>query len=225
MLANILLQHRPYYPVVEFNRAQDRLLPMDFTANNKDLTQEILDNTGLFSAYINHLLARHGCRYGIGGYAEHRTIYARSAHFNAPEEPRRLHLGIDIWGPAGTPVYAPLDGYVHSFRFNDHYGDYGPTIILAHRLKGLTFHTLYGHLSLPDLEGLHENKAVKAGQLLAHFGQPHENGNWPPHLHFQVIENMQGYKGDYPGVCRYSERQQYLANCPNPGLLLQLPAS
>ena len=29
-------------------------------------------------------------------------------------------------------------------------------------------------------------------------------------------------KGDYPGVCRYSERDKYLANCPNPDLILQL---
>jgi hypothetical protein len=31
---------------------------------------------------------------------------------------------------------------------------------------------------------------------------------------------MEGRKGDYPGVCKYSERKKYLANCPDPDLIL-----
>jgi murein DD-endopeptidase MepM/ murein hydrolase activator NlpD len=73
---------------------------------------------------------------------------------------------------------------------------------------------------LKDLEGLTEGKRIKAGERIAHFGEPHENGHWPPHLHFQLIIDMEGKKGDYPGVCKYSEREKYLSNCPNPDLLL-----
>jgi hypothetical protein len=51
-----------------------------------------------------------------------------------------------------------------------------------------------------------------------------ENGNWPPHLHFQLIIDMQGMKGDYPGVCKFSERERYLANCPDADLLLNMMA-
>lgn len=137
-------------------------------------------------------------------------------------EPRRLHLGTDIWGLAGTPVYAPLGGMVHSFAFNDHFGDYGATLILLHQLDGLPFYTLYGHLSLRDIAHISEGQYVNRGQEIAHFGQPHENGHWPPHLHFQIIFDIGLYEGDYPGVCRYAERERYLSNCPDPDLVLQM---
>src|SRR6186713_828858 len=95
-------------------------------------------------------------------FSTSRTIYAGNPHFDTEEEPRRLHLAVDIWGPAGTIVYAPLDGKIHSFRYNDQHGDYGATIILQHQLSGHIFHTLYGHLSLADLEGLSVNDKVVA---------------------------------------------------------------
>lgn len=137
-------------------------------------------------------------------------------------EPRRLHLGTDIWGLAGTPIYAPLGGMIHSFAFNDNFGDYGATLILLHQLDGLPFYTLYGHLSLRDIAHISEGQYVNRGQEIAHFGPPQENGYWPPHLHFQIIYNIGLYDGDYPGVCRYSERERYLTNCPNPDVMLQL---
>jgi peptidoglycan LD-endopeptidase LytH len=127
---------------------------------------------------------------------------------------------MDIWGPAGTPVYAPLAATVHSFGFNDAYGDYGATLILQHELDGYLFHTLYGHLSLASIQDKQEGQEIEAGQWIAAFGAPEENGQWPPHLHFQVVRDMQGFKGDYPGVCKFSEREKYLANCPDADLLL-----
>jgi len=222
MLNNILQNHQPFQPVVLLDPEIDRLLIMDFTDRNTSLTTEILDDTHRFTDYVYQLLKEHDCTFGIGGYAEHRTIYARSEHFSTGEEPRRLHLGIDIWGPVGTPVFAPMNGTVHSFRFNDIHGDYGATIILRHELEGQVFHTLYGHLSLKDLEGLKEGMRIVAGQIIAHFGDIPENGHWPPHLHFQIITDMEGKTGDYPGVCRYSEREIYLSNCPDPDLILQM---
>jgi very-short-patch-repair endonuclease len=135
-------------------------------------------------------------------------------------EARRLHLGIDIWGAPYTKVMAPLDGIVHSFAFNNAFGDYGATVILTHHLDGLSFHSLYGHLSLNSLKNLHDGDVVRKGDVFAEFGIPFENGQWPPHLHFQLIMDLQGMKGDYPGVCKFSEREMYLANCPDPDLIL-----
>ena len=60
------------------------------------------------------------------------------------------------------------------------------------------------------------------GETIGHFGAANENGNWPPHLHFQIILNMGNYNGDYPGVCKRSEREEYLQNCPDPDIILQL---
>ena len=220
--------------MVPFDPGKDKLYPFDFTKNNTTLSPEVIVDTDRFAAYINRTLMDHGARYGIGGYDEHRTLYGRSKHFDrAPggtpaktdnAEPRRLHLGVDIWGPAGTRVMAPLDGFVHSFAFNNNDSDYGATLILTHNLEGRSFHTLFGHLSLNSIKGLIEGGKIEKGEVIAEFGMRFENGNWPPHLHFQLIEDMQGWKGDYPGVCRFSERQQWLDNCPDPNLILQMQA-
>lgn len=251
-LISVLQKHQPAFnEVVPFDPARDQLYPLDFTETNRDLDPEQIADTERFAAYINHLLKQHHCKYGFGGYGEHRTLYARSQHFDhAPvsgseaartaaetdtalqtdtvalkesiAEPRRFHLGIDIWGPAGTKVMSPVDGIIHSFAFNNNDSDYGATLILTHNLDGLGFHTLYGHLSLNSLKNLHEGKRIRKGDVIGEFGMRFENGNWPPHLHFQLIRDMQGWKGDFPGVCRFSEKTAWLENCPDPDLILQM---
>lgn len=221
MMHNLLLKHADIFaPVVPFNSKRDKLLTMDFTAANLELTDELIGDTNAFDAYINTKLKHF--TYGIGGYDELRTMYARSLVFDDKQEPRRLHLGVDVWGPAGTPVSAPLGGTVHSFAFNDNYGDYGATIILQHQLDSFAFNTLYGHLSLDDLAGMREGLYISRGQVFAHYGKPQENGHWPPHLHFQIVESMYEKRGDYPGVCKVSERESYLANSPDADLILQM---
>jgi peptidoglycan LD-endopeptidase LytH len=220
-LSAVLARHSAgFHSVVPFDSGRDLLYPFDFTAANTSLRPEDIADTERFATYINRTLRANNARYGIGGYNEHRTLYARSKHFDSDEEPRRLHLGVDIWGAAGTPVMSPLDGIVHSFAFNNNDSDYGATIILTHHLDGVSLHTLYGHMSLNSLKNLEEGRHIRRGEVIAEFGMRFENGNWPPHLHFQVIADMQGWKGDYPGVCRYSERQQWLDNCPDPDLIL-----
>jgi len=206
--------------VVDFDPSADSLYLLDFTANNKELTADIFGDTDVFSDWVTGRIAASGSRYGSGGYNEHRTIYNRSAHFDTEEEPRRLHLGVDLWAKVGTPVYNFYDADVHSFQYNDQFGDYGATIILKYNLGGLILHILYGHLSLDSLDGLSEGQSIAGGTRFAKFGDPEENGHWPPHLHMQLIFDMEGKKGDYPGVCRFSEREVYLHNCPDPGLLL-----
>ncbi len=135
---------------------------------------------------------------------------------------RSIHLGIDIWGAEGTKVYAPLGGLVHSFAYNNNFGDYGATLILMHQLDTVTFYTLYGHLSLDDIAHVTEFKYIVRGQVIGHFGNVAENGDWPPHLHFQIIKDMRLNKGDYPGVCSITEREKYLLNCPDADLILNM---
>ncbi len=167
-----------------------------------------------------------GARVGVGGYNEHRVIYRRSGHFNQTDEsPREIHLGIDFWAEAGTPVFAPLDGVVHSFQNNANFSDYGPTIILEHdRIDGLQpngkLYSLYGHLTRASLDGLYEGKAVKADEPMAQIGPYPENGDWPPHLHFQLMTDLLGWRGDFPGVCSVADRAEFLTLCPNPNQLL-----
>ena len=224
LFTSLLRNRDTFYPLVPFDPQQDKLVEMDFTKNNTSLDETILSDLDRFRDYIDKTLKNQGALYGIGGYGEHRTVYSRSKVFDAEregEEPRRFHLGLDIWGEAGTQVSAPLGGMVHSYAFNDHYGDYGATIILLHQLDGIPFYSLYGHLAVSDLV-LPAGTYVNRGQVFGHFGEPEDNGHWPPHLHLQLIMDMEMNTGDYPGVCKFSEKEKYLANCPDPDLLANL---
>ena len=158
-----------------------------------------------------------------GGYGENRAIYDTPI-FNPPgDEPRTLHLGLDVFTAAGAPVFAPLDGQVHSLQRNDNQKDYGPTLILQHEVEpGFCFYTLYGHLDPSLLDTLQPGDKVKAGQEIARLGDSSVNGGWAPHLHFQVMLDMLGKSGDFPGVCRKSEAAQWLQLCPDPRALIGL---
>lgn len=214
-----------YHPVIKINHQKQKITKLDFSKDNPRLTVAVMENIDKFSNYINSTIQENGAEFGIGGYDELRTVYSLSKVFDADSptnEPRRLHIGTDIWGSAGTPVYAFMGGMVHSFAFNDQQGDYGATMVLLHQLDGMDFYTLYGHISLKNIQALNEGQYITRGECIAHFGTAKENGQWPPHLHFQVIQDMELHEGDYPGVCRLSQRERYLANCPDPDLILQL---
>jgi murein DD-endopeptidase MepM/ murein hydrolase activator NlpD len=227
----VMLTHQlAFGSVIPFSAEKDKLTALDLSVKNQTISKDIFSDTGMFSGWINNKLQANNARFGIGGYNEHRAIYCMSKVFNSDspgDEPRRLHLGTDIWGKPHTAVMAPLDGIIHSFAFNNNPGDYGATIILAHKLDEITFYTLYGHLSLHSIKNIHEGDRVNKGDIVAEFGIPTENGGWPPHLHFQVILDM-GFpqaikrKGDYPGVCKFSEREKWLINSPDPDMILQL---
>ena len=226
MLTEVLKKYQSsFHSVVHFDPEKDKLLLLDFTAANKDITTDVLSSTQRFSEYINQKLESQKALFGISGYNEHRTVYRISTVFDGAmpqEEPRRLHLGVDIWGAANTKVMAPLHATVHSFAFNDRFGDYGATIILRHHLEQYIFYSLYGHLSLNSITNLRKGTEIKKGAVFAEFGIPLENGEWPPHLHFQLINDIANREGDYPGVCKYSEKEKWLLNSPDPDIILQL---
>jgi peptidoglycan LD-endopeptidase LytH len=164
----------------------------------------------------------------IGGYDEDRALYDSDvfAATDADDEPRTVHLALDIWARAGTEVHVPLHGRVHSFQDNDNLKDYGPTIILEHMVTpDLVFWTLYGHLSRDSLDDLYVGKAFAAGDALATLADAHENGGWAPHLHVQVILDIGDKIGDFPGVFRRRDRDYGRLLCPDPRPLLGLNAS
>jgi 4-aminobutyrate aminotransferase-like enzyme/Ser/Thr protein kinase RdoA (MazF antagonist) len=189
---------------------------------------DVLETTERFTRHLFERMGREGARVGVGRYDEARPIYT-SEGFQPrpgdPPEPRTVHLGIDLFVEAGTEVRAPLPAKIHSFAFNDAPLDYGPTIVLEHETgDGDRFFTLYGHLSLDSLEDLERGKPVKAGELIAHVGNYPANGNWPPHLHFQIVVDLLGKQGDYPGVAAPSARSMWLGLSPDPSRILGLPA-
>ncbi|MBK6936434.1 MAG: peptidoglycan DD-metalloendopeptidase family protein [Chitinophagaceae bacterium] len=226
VLRKILLKNQLHFsPVVPFNQQTDRIVKIDLSSTNRLFTSEIYKDINAFTTFINDYREKTNALYAIGGYGELRNVYSTSTVFDAVtggKEPRRLHLGTDIWGAARTSVMAPLNGTIHSFANNNKAGDYGATIILRHELDNKVFYTLYGHLSLRSIKDLVEGQTVQQGEAIAEFGISEENGTWPPHLHFQVIEDIGNCFGDYPGVCAFSEKEKYLANCPDGDLILAL---
>ena len=222
-LTTILNRHRDRLaPLLPFPVRGPSVAHLDFTAANPRLAHpERLRDTAEFAAVVQQMLAAQQATVGIGGYLENRVIYRRSSHFDDATEPRSLHLGVDVWVPAGIPVAAPLPGVVHSFQDNAHFGDYGPTVILQHELEGTRFYSLYGHLTRTDLTRLQVGQVVAAGEIFAHVGPYPENGDWPPHLHLQLITDLQGRYGDFPGVAPASEQDYWEGLCVNPWLLLK----
>jgi murein DD-endopeptidase MepM/ murein hydrolase activator NlpD len=189
---------------------------LDLSATNLELNPSIYGNMSAFSDYIEGKLSG---KMGFGGYLEHRVIYESYENFaTASADFRNIHLGMDFWTIAGTPVFAPLVGEVHSFQVNQGTGNYGPTIILYHPAEKI--YSLYGHISMVDLESIEIGSRIAASQLLCHLGNPDENGGWPPHLHFQLIRDMQEFQGDYPGVCSQKDLSFYADNCPDPAAFL-----
>ncbi len=147
----------------------------------------------------------------IGGYNEARLFYTEPMFAG-----RTIHLGIDIFAAPGTPVFAPVKGTVFAVANNAQRLDYGPVTILKHE----GFFTLYGHLAGTPLA---VGTVVAAGQEIARIGDRPGNGDWPPHLHFQVIRDLLELGCDFPGVAEPWQREVYTAICPDPNLLLNLP--
>ena len=196
---------------------------LDLSVKNDELANLNLDNPIDFENFIENWLKKNNAKVGYGGYCEKRNLYKNSTIFkNEISEERNIHIALDLWIKAGTKVLAALDGKIHSFKFNEGIGNYGPTIVLEHNIENEIFYTLYGHLSTESIENIEIGTFLKKGQQIAILGNSAENGNYSPHLHFQIIKNIENYSGDYPGVCSEKKLSFYLENCPDPASLLNL---
>ncbi len=213
-----------FTPVVSSSFLKEEYITIDLSETNQSLDTIDISSSKAFEDYITEYLKKNNSKVAYGGYDETRGIYRRSTHFNQqdPETERNIHLGLDIWCDARTEILSPLDGKVHSFKNNDNYGDYGPTIILEHKYQDITFYTLYGHLTVDSLSKLKVGQKIEVGEIIAYLGDASVNGDYAPHLHFQVIKDLQGNVGDYPGVCSKRDIGFYLQNCPDPNLLLKI---
>ena len=180
------------------------------------------DIAGLSSAelgeLINHTMTEAGTAFSFGRYAEPRGLYDNE-NFSSSEstESRTIHMGVDLFCAAGTAVYSPLAASVEFVANNARELDYGPLIILRHKAEtGGEFFTLYGHLGLDALERVSQGQLICAGEQIATVGSPPTNGNWPPHLHFQLINDLLGLGVDFPGVAFKSQQDYWLNLSPSP---------
>lgn len=198
---------------------------LDLSVGSLDLgnSQDINDNEKL-NEKLSSLVTQNTSDVTLGKYNEARAIYSTGAFEERGNEGprwRTIHLGLDFFCKSGTPVYAIWEGVIHSLSNNSADRDYGPTLIIEHQIaKDFTFYTLYGHLSEVSLQNKFVGKKIEKGEVLATIGDLSENGGWTPHLHFQVILDMLGKKGDFPGVCSYEQSTLWKGISPDPWFLL-----
>ncbi|HHY49438.1 MAG TPA: M23 family metallopeptidase [Alphaproteobacteria bacterium] len=93
---------------------------------------------------------------------------------------RRMHTGVDLAAPTGTPIYAAGDGIVEKAQWVSGYGKY----IEIRHVNG--FETGYGHQSR-FAEGIKPGVRVRQGQIIGYVGST--GNSTGPHLHFEIKVN------------------------------------
>lgn len=135
-----------------------------------------------------HLQAEHrkeSADYSFGGYLEDRRNLWAGSYL---EPDKAVHLGIDINAPAGTAV-APAHAVSVAKIIHDPDNDGGWGSVIIFKLyapMGDISHFIYAHLG-KDSVTVREGDKIAPGTAVARLGQPHENGGWYEHLHFQAL--------------------------------------
>jgi 4-aminobutyrate aminotransferase-like enzyme/Ser/Thr protein kinase RdoA (MazF antagonist) len=204
----------------------DAVIVFDWSHDSPDL--EAIQGLPDTQAQTDAVLARIAeaeAKVGIGRYAEPRGVYQTDAFKTDSGERRTIHLGIDVFLAADEPFFAPLPGRVHLVTNNAQPGDYGPMVILEHETDdGDRFYTLYGHLSDRTLTHLKAGDRVATGDVIGWNGAPPTNGDWVPHLHFQLLLDLMGRGADIEGVGRRSDMDVWESVSPDPNAILGIPA-
>ena len=188
--------------------------------------REVADDLELFQFKLDRLQVETPDKIMAGGYLEPRALYTSEAYDrmgNSGKESRTVHLGIDFWVPVGTPVHALFDGEVVTAVNDEGNKEYGGLIILKHQEEDHDFYTLYGHQTIDSVQNLNPGDRIGKGELISKVGNYPENGNWAPHLHFQLMLSLLDYENDFPGVAYPNEVAVWKSICPDPNLLFDLP--
>ncbi len=209
------------------NFEKESVHPMDLSVSSFWVGhQSEMDDPDHFQYKLGRLQSSKPDMILAGGYLEPRAVYTSSAYDkqgNNGTESRTIHLGIDFWEPAGTPVHALFEGSVVTAANDAGEKEYGGLVILKHRADRFDFFTLHGHLSLESLENIEVGQHLKPGDRIGFIGNYHENGNWVPHLHFQLMLSTLGFVNDFPGVAYPNEQEVWKSICPDPNLLFNSP--
>ncbi|MDH3424019.1 MAG: aminotransferase class III-fold pyridoxal phosphate-dependent enzyme, partial [Gemmatimonadota bacterium] len=215
-----------FEPVMKLPERQDEIMILDLSVASPLLNGRDTEDTAAFTRTVFRAMEDEEARLGIGRYLEPRAFYLTdtfAGRSGDPRERRTVHLGIDLFDQPGAEVRAPLAGRVHSVQDNGQGLDYGPTVILEHDGPAGAFWTLYGHLERASVEELEVGTEVEAGARIARIGPYPENGDWPPHLHFQIVTEMLDHQGEFPGVALPREQRIWASFSPDPNLILGLP--
>jgi 4-aminobutyrate aminotransferase-like enzyme/Ser/Thr protein kinase RdoA (MazF antagonist) len=187
--------------------------------------QQEFNNLDVFQFKIDQLQKEVPNKILAGGYLEPRNLYTSTEYNtigNYGKQSRTIHLGIDFWLPKNTPVHALFDGEVVIAENDIGDKEYGGLLVLKHQQKECCFYTLYGHNTAKSVLRHPIGSTIKKGEQIAVLASYPENGNWAPHLHFQVMLSLLAYKTDFPGVTYYNEIDVWKSICPNPNLLFKI---
>ncbi|WP_168797456.1 aminotransferase class III-fold pyridoxal phosphate-dependent enzyme [Neolewinella litorea] len=208
---------------------EGRLVPIDLGVGSRQLgLNRNFEQLPAFVKHMRRVLEDLDADIGVGGYGEVRPVYTTDAFAgegNSGPRWRSVHLGLDFWArDSGGTVFAPIDGTVRHCGIDPTPGGYGGTLILSHEpIPGLTFHSLFGHLSPASIAHFPAGTQVQRGQAIARLGGSDENGGWPPHLHFQLMLDLLDRGAEFPGVAYPEERDIWLGICPDPRILIPQP--
>jgi len=205
----------------------DGVFPLDLSVSSTWIGHKNeFNDLDLFQFKINKIQKEHPTKIIAGGYLEPRPLYTSQAYDkigNYGRESRTVHLGIDYWLPEHTAVHSLFDADV-VVAVNDK-GDkeYGGLVILQHKIDGHKFYTLYGHLTVASATQHKVGDHLKKGDKIGELGTYPENGNWAPHLHFQLMLSLLSFVKDFPGVAYYNQLDVWKSVCPNPNFLFKSP--
>ncbi len=209
------------FPTIGKNEVQ----PLDLSVSSKFTGhQQDFDNLELSQLKINQFQSKYPEKIIAGGYLEPRPFYTSASYEktgNYGRERRTIHLGIDFCLPAYTPVHTLFDGEVVTATDDSGNKKYGGLIILKHKVEEVEFFTLYGHNTVASVLKHKVGSIIKKGSKIAELGSSKENGNWIPHLHFQVMLSILDYKVNFPGVAYHRQIDVWKSICPNPNLLFK----
>jgi 4-aminobutyrate aminotransferase-like enzyme/Ser/Thr protein kinase RdoA (MazF antagonist) len=171
------------------------------------------------------IAAEAGVTLGIGAWGEARPVYSSDAFKSvfAPGLRRVVHLGLDLFAPAGTAVRTPLDGTVVDLFETDVPLDYGHAVLLKHEPEGHVFYSLWGHLAAQTVKDRKLGERLKAGDVLGRLGQPGENGNWQPHVHIQLVTYAGPKAADVIGAGEQEYLDLWRQLFPDPAQFVGLP--
>ncbi len=203
---------------------KNNLEKIDLSVATKFIEPSEVGDLEIFQYKIERLQKKFPDKILAGGYLEPRAIYTTDKYGkkgNSGNENRTIHIGLDFWLPAQTPVHAILDGEVVIAINDAGEKEYGGLVVLKHKTKDFEFFTLYGHNSVKSATKHSIGDKIKKGDKISELGNYPENGNWPPHLHFQVILSMMDFKIDFPGVMYYNQIEIWKEICPDPNLLFK----
>ncbi len=203
---------------------KNEFLKLDLSVSSEWLgLSDNFKDLDLFGNKIKYLQQQNLDKIICGGYLEPRQLYNTENYkreCNNGIESRTIHLGVDFWVGEGTEITNLFDGIVDTISIDKNEKGYGGLIIIKHKINDFSFYTLFGHLSTNKFN-YNVGDFLKKGALIGIVGNKIENGNWVPHLHFQLLLSKLNYIQDFPGVSYYSEIEIFKSLCPDPNLIFK----